>query len=434
MPRIEQCFGAGIPSTSVSVKECEGWKSPSQCCTMTREMIASTISLRWSSVLLSMAQSPLRSLRPLLILRSRIQSSDADPQSDNTSQLAAALVDEQSQGSQIVFIDAGVANPADLIAGYPQSAEVVMLSADSDGIQQIADVLEGRSDIDAIHIISHGEAGEISLGDTSLTAATAEGVHQDALRTIGKALSETGDILIYGCDFGQDAEVLEALAEATGADVAASDDATGHKSVGGDWDLENQSGVIETSSISAELWEGLLGSNITVLDMDGNDDWNNPSRADITAINVDYSQVPSGTLTATLQLDAVSDSSGNVAGGLLFDTDGDGNANVLVLVTLEPIRQQAFSSFPIFRSTKANDSRPDKVAGKVTKTTPTTSTAVLSTTSNPYVAGDQDSVVTFTINLAELGGVPADTELLNAVTTASASPTSDIKDILLDPN
>ena len=39
---------------------------------------------------------------------------------------------------------------------------------------------------------------------------------------------------------------MRQLAELTGADVAASDDLTGHASLGGDWELESHIGLINT--------------------------------------------------------------------------------------------------------------------------------------------------------------------------------------------
>ena len=55
----------------------------------------------------------------------------------------------------------------------------------------------------------------------------------------GAALTADADILIYGCNVAQsDAgrSLIDALARLTGADVAASDDLTGHADLGGDWD------------------------------------------------------------------------------------------------------------------------------------------------------------------------------------------------------
>lgn len=60
------------------------------------------------------------------------------------------------------------------------------------------------------------------------------------------------DLLIYGCDVGAGVagqDLLSAISQLTGADLAASDDLTGAGLLGGDWDLEIQTGIIETSSV-----------------------------------------------------------------------------------------------------------------------------------------------------------------------------------------
>ena len=133
-----------------------------------------------------------------------------------------------------------------------------MIDVGSDGVAQIAAILEGQSDISAIYILAHGESGEINLGDAILDGTSIAGAHADILAQIGSTLTENGDILIYGCDFGDDLGAVKALAEVTGADVAASDDLTGAAEKGGDWDLEVQRGEIEADEVAAEDWDGVL--------------------------------------------------------------------------------------------------------------------------------------------------------------------------------
>ncbi len=150
--------------------------------------------------------------------------------------------------AEIVFVDPTVPDYATLLAGIDPDIEVVMLDGGQDGMAQMADALSGRTGIDAIHIISHGEAGTLQLGTATLTAETMSGHYAEELATIRQALSEQADILVYGCDFaagesGQ--EAVDCLAQLTGADVQASSDLTGHASLGGDWDLEIRTGAIE---------------------------------------------------------------------------------------------------------------------------------------------------------------------------------------------
>ncbi|MEO1695036.1 MAG: DUF4347 domain-containing protein, partial [Pseudomonadota bacterium] len=157
----------------------------------------------------------------------------------------ATVPTDNEVGQALVFVDAGVEDSASILATLDASAEVVMIDRDNDGVVQIAAALNGRTNIDAIHIISHGEAGELRLGSATLTEASMRGEHADALATIGAALSSNADILIYGCDFGADAQgasAVETFKELTGADIAASDDDTGHADLGGDWDLEVEAG------------------------------------------------------------------------------------------------------------------------------------------------------------------------------------------------
>ena len=162
---------------------------------------------------------------------------------------------------EIVFIDAGVEDKDGLISSLEPGVTVHILDAKLDGVQQIADILSESGGFDALHIFSHGESGALQLGNTILDANSISGKHADALREIGNALGEDGDILIYGCDFGKgEAGQLAAqkFAAATGADVAASDDLTGSESLAGDWDLEVQVGEVERQAFSLPKFSGIL--------------------------------------------------------------------------------------------------------------------------------------------------------------------------------
>ncbi|MDD9908757.1 MAG: BspA family leucine-rich repeat surface protein, partial [Ahrensia sp.] len=146
------------------------------------------------------------------------------------------------------------------------NVEVVLLDPARDGVEQIAEALEGRDGIEAIHILSHGDQGRLFLGNTVLDANSMQGEHLDELTVIAKSLHSDGDILIYGCDFTGGTDGLEAamlLGSITGADIAASDDTTGHESFQGDWDLETEIGQVETASISASAWHGELSGTDT---------------------------------------------------------------------------------------------------------------------------------------------------------------------------
>ena len=72
-------------------------------------------------------------------------------------------------------------------------------------------------------------------------------------------------MLIYGCSLAETAdgrELVDALGKLTATDVAASDDLTGNKILGGDWELEYEAGDIETtiafSDDVQQNWQGTL--------------------------------------------------------------------------------------------------------------------------------------------------------------------------------
>lgn len=184
--------------------------------------------------------------------------SPADPSDD-----ALAATPTTPERQELVFVDARVPDPAAFTA---PGREVIVLNLDEDGIDQIANALDGRSGIDAIHIVSHGDSGSLSLGSGAVTTDAIEALHHDELLAIGQALSPEGDILIYACDYGSGAEGEQALslwADLTGADVAASTDATGHTGLGGDWTLEAQQGTVDTAELAPQNWLHALDLTLT---------------------------------------------------------------------------------------------------------------------------------------------------------------------------
>ena len=182
----------------------------------------------------------------------------------------AANISAGSGTTEIAFIDGSLANINEILDAIDPAVEIVLLDPTSDGVEQIAAALNGRDGIDAIHILTHGNQGELFLGNAVLDAESMQGEYADELAVIGAALTSEGDLLIYGCDFTGGEDGLQAaiiLGGITGADIAASTDETGHADLGGDWDLETSIGLINVDSIQAVNWEGLLApAVITAID------------------------------------------------------------------------------------------------------------------------------------------------------------------------
>ncbi len=102
------------------------------------------------------------------------------------------------QKKEVVFIDSNVTDYQTLLNGMKEGVEVVLLDGSKDGLAQMADWAQGKSDYDAIHILSHGAEGQVSLGGFSLNNSTVHTRSAD-LAQLGAALNEDGDLLLYGC-------------------------------------------------------------------------------------------------------------------------------------------------------------------------------------------------------------------------------------------
>ncbi|MBN4075522.1 DUF4347 domain-containing protein, partial [Gammaproteobacteria bacterium AH-315-E17] len=175
------------------------------------------------------------------------------------------------ESTALVVVDTTIENFESLIADLSDDTEILLLEGDEDGLDQIASYVEGRDDISSIHILSHGDTGEIRLGNTTIDSDTLT-ERADTFAKIGEALTEEGDILLYGCDIADGEagiDFVSRLAMVTGADVAASNDLTGSAELGGDWELEHQSGDIESNSLLADGFDDVLDFNPTDLVFDG---------------------------------------------------------------------------------------------------------------------------------------------------------------------
>ncbi|MEG4988302.1 DUF4347 domain-containing protein, partial [Microcoleus sp. BR0-C5] len=95
--------------------------------------------------------------------------------------------------------DPKVENYQSLVAGVKPGTEVVVLDGNRDAIDQITEILALRSNIDSIHIISHGSPGSLQLGSGSLSLDNLEAYSQQ-LQEWPSSLTLGADILIYGCN------------------------------------------------------------------------------------------------------------------------------------------------------------------------------------------------------------------------------------------
>ncbi|MDH4609817.1 DUF4347 domain-containing protein [Pseudomonas sp. BN102] len=171
-------------------------------------------------------------------------SKDTHAQTDATLAAAPTAV----PGQTVVFVDSRVKDADSLLNGMAPGTQVVQLGAGQDGLQQIADYLDQHQGFSSLQIIAHGNAGDLWLGDSYLSADNVE-ARSAVLAEIGKDMNAGGDILIYACytaEGERGVSFVDSLAQLSGRDVAASSNRTG---VGGDWDLEIATGTIESANV-----------------------------------------------------------------------------------------------------------------------------------------------------------------------------------------
>ena len=191
---------------------------------------------------------------------------DKDTTSDSHGTSDVAVAGETSR-KEVVFIDTSLTDYKTLVDNVPAGIEVQLFDGSKDGLSQLVEWAQSHSGYDAIHILSHGSEGEIQLGSLTLDSNTAIARAAD-LAALGAALTDSGDLLIYGCDVAQNTgqSFVTLLAQLTGADVAASSDITGASELGGDWDLESHSGGIETSALHIDGYRHTLDTSGSTVD------------------------------------------------------------------------------------------------------------------------------------------------------------------------
>ena len=148
------------------------------------------------------------------------------------------------QAREIAFIDPKVDDLKSLLAGIQPDVEVFMLTADEPALRQMARAVDGRDGLDVIHVIAHGQPGEVSFAAGALSRATINQYGND-LTKIGVALNG-GQLLLWSCETGRGAEgdnFVKMLALSTGAKIGTSTGLIGAAARGGQWELDAQAGV-----------------------------------------------------------------------------------------------------------------------------------------------------------------------------------------------
>ncbi|MEG4092734.1 DUF4347 domain-containing protein, partial [Microcoleus sp. Pol12B4] len=166
---------------------------------------------------------------------------------------------ETASRKNLAIVDSKVENYQEFLRGVKSGTEVILLNRTRDGIEQIAEITASRHSLNSIQIVAHGASASVEIGSTKLNIDNIE-TYSSKLQQWGKALNETGSILLLSCNTGageSGIEFIQKLSQITGANVAASNNLTGSAALGGNWQLEIATGQINTEiAFEKEVLEG----------------------------------------------------------------------------------------------------------------------------------------------------------------------------------
>ena len=175
-----------------------------------------------------------------------------------------------SNTKHLIFVNDDIKLDPSLIENSLMGSEVWTLDSSLDGLVQIETITSKYSNVDSIQIVSHGGDGSLTLGNITLSEENIAS-YSDVLGGIGESLSESGDVLLYGCNVASTENgegFVLGLSKKLAADVGASIDLSGSKELGGDSDLEFETGKIETKTINDLDQKSLLLNETDFLNID----------------------------------------------------------------------------------------------------------------------------------------------------------------------
>jgi len=136
----------------------------------------------------------------------------------------------------LIVLDAAIEAPEQLLRGVIDTAQVLQLDAQRNGVEQISEYLEQHQGINSLHLIAHGQPGGLQLGQTGLTSENlADWASQ--LRQWSTSLSSQASVVLYGCRTGAGTlgqQFLTHLQQLLGVTIAASSHMVGQ----GQWHFD----------------------------------------------------------------------------------------------------------------------------------------------------------------------------------------------------
>ncbi|MEG4969991.1 DUF4347 domain-containing protein, partial [Microcoleus sp. B6-A1] len=141
--------------------------------------------------------------------------------------------------TEIVILDPTIPDSQHLISGIKPNTATYILQSQPDAVEQITTILAQHTDINALHIITHGDSGSLYLGTTELNSNNIQN-YSHQLPQWRNAFTDNANIILYGCSVAagdRGNQFLTQLHQLTGANISANSQPTGNSALGGTWDI-----------------------------------------------------------------------------------------------------------------------------------------------------------------------------------------------------
>ena len=161
--------------------------------------------------------------------------------------IAKAGAQEFQPGNVIVIIDPDLQDGNILINALIPGTKLFFLERSEQLVPFVNDILSKYAPVKSLHLVTHGMPGAIFTPGTILNNEFPDELRSE-IKKWKNNFSSDGSILLYGCEVGKGPEgkaFCFNLSEISGLQVSASTDKTGSPTLGGDWDLELNTGGIE---------------------------------------------------------------------------------------------------------------------------------------------------------------------------------------------
>jgi Ca2+-binding RTX toxin-like protein len=167
---------------------------------------------------------------------------------------------------------------------------VCVLSGAEPAALEMARVLGQRQDIDVLHVIAHGQPGEVNFSSGVFSLESLD-EHSDDLARLGAALAADGEIRLWACEAAagdKGAAFIGAFARSTGVPVVASAGRIGAAAHGGNWNLDGRASSPVLPPLTSEgiaAYPGVLATFNATTGIDDLEGGNSPDTFVVTDTN-----------------------------------------------------------------------------------------------------------------------------------------------------